>query len=357
MKTGRLQRFVRVDSDFLELPEIQDTIAELKGNGLTMVIMLMERLLYRKHTIGLIKNLGMTAAKVGVQRRTLISMLCRCPVFRVDLERGYFYAPRLRKKFGLPTEVSEEEVADILSNGNIYYGSGEKSAKNDNKNENKTKSFSNHSQKQASQLPDNQQKQGFRYKDIDKDISNRNIEIESNRELKDNSPCVTDAADAEEFKKILSSPRWLSAVQILTGINLTDPQTLTIFSGWMSDYCTSMQKRLRDVQDVRSYAASLLRKDTRTRTQFDHYLSSRLQELERQKLNPPHSQYESVVAGMRCTKSGQFIPVNAPFPERDGLWFSYIQHRWLPRADYDPVKEEAYLQKKIEEDEGYMRRM
>ena len=261
-----------VDRDFLDLPEIEYTLEKQKGLGLSMVILLLERLQYRWHTIGLVANLGRVARQLGVQKRTLIDMMCRCPVFRVDMERGIFYAPRLRRRFKLPVSLTEEEADDVLRDGNIYLGRGEKREQKEKLSESKSRTISNHSQKSPSQVSDNQQN---RTPDIYKDryISERNIEVESNSARADERTCHAAVADAKEFKEILSSDTWLMTVGRQTGINLADNATLSTFSEWMQAYCISTEKYLGVAADVSSYAASLLRKGTKTLTEFDVYLA------------------------------------------------------------------------------------
>ena len=354
MKKKNTERFVRVDNDFLNLPEIEYTIENLKGPGLAMAIMLLERLQYRKNTIGLISNLGRTARKLGVQKRTLIGMLCKCPVFRVDLKRGIFYAPRLRKKFKLSVELTDEEINDVMSNGNIYYGSGEKKAQKAEVSENDSESFSKHSRKSSSQPSDIQQKRTpYIYKD--RYISHRNIEVESNSARASERPCPAVTADDKEFKKILSSDTWRRAVTMRTGIDLDDDATLAIFAEWMHDYCVSIQKRLRDDSDVRSYAASLLRRGTKTRGEFDNYATEHQKPRELTPIEPPHAEFEFIFDGMRYTKQGQLIPFDAPVARTNRQWFSYIRNRWVERSEYDEEAENAVLKRMIREIPGYVR--
>ena len=357
MKNNRLQRYVRVDKSFLDLPEVEDTLENLKGIGFAMAVLLLERLQYRKHTIGLIANLGGIARMLGVQKRTLINMLLRCPVFRVDVKHGLFYAPRLRKKYKLSAELTDDEIKDVVSDGNIYYGTGEKCATDNELSEKESKTKSKRFQKSSSQPSDNQEKCGGVYKDIDRDISDRNIDIESNKAFGDKPSCHDDADDAEEFKKILSSDKWRKSVSSRFGINLTDSVTLDRFAEWMAEYCTSMQKHLKNTADVRKYAANLLRSGTKTRAEIDRYLSEHQNVTPPEPKQLPHSEFEFVFNGMRYTRNGQLIPADAPLPTSDTQWYSYLHDRWVERKDYHKDIEESALKRRMHDNPGYVRRI
>ena len=348
------QKFLRIDRNFMDMPEVEYTIEHLKGIGFAMVVMLLERLPYRTHTIGLISNIGAIAAKLGVQKRTLVNMLCRCPVFKVDLKRGIFYAPRLRRKYKLAATPTDEEINDVLHGGNIYVASAENAAADKRGSENKTKTFSNRSSKSPSQTPGNQRKRTSKpYKDID--ISNRNIKVESNSACAEDRPCHAVAA-AEEFKEILSSREWRSSVTMRTGVNLNDDGVLSAFAAWMRSYCVSMQKRLTDGDDVRNYAANLLRRGTRTRSELDAYLSECQAAGESEPERLPESPFEFIFDGMRYTKQGQLLPLDAPASTSNDLWFSYIHNCWVERGDYDRKAEDAVLKRRMAENIGYVRR-
>ena len=352
MNNKSKQKFLRVDRKFFDLPEVEYTIEHLKGIGLAMVVLLLERLPYRTHTIGLIANLGALALKLGVQKRTLLSMLCRCPVFKVDVKRGIFYAPRLRRKYKLASDPTDDEVNDVLHAGNIYFGDAENGAKAKGSSANISKPFSKRSSKSASQHADNQQKQTSKtYKDID--ISKRNIKVESNSACAGDRPCHDDADD-KEFKEILSSARWRRSVANRTGVSLDDDATLTAFASWMCSYCISMQKHLADAADVRNYAANLLRPGTKTRTEFDNYVAERKHDEPPVYAEPPHSEFEFIYHGMRYTKQGQLIPIDAPMPTSNSQWFSYIKNRWVERAEYQEDVENAAFERIVKDNPGYV---
>ena len=354
METKRTIRYIRIDRDFMDLPEIEDTVVRLKGVGFAMVIFLLERLQYRNHAVGSLDNLSIIAKKLGVQIHTVIDMLQKCPVFRVDMKHRIFYAPRLRKRMGLPEELSEDDIEDVLRNGTVCYkgvaGSLKKARSSKSKSQTKSKRF----EKSASQLPDNQQK-CVADKDIDKDISDRNIKIESNKAQADKSSCgVVDADGGKEFKEILSSSGWLRSVEMRTGVKLSDATVLGRFASWMSGYCTSIQKRLGDAADVRGYAMNLLRKGSRTRAEFDVYLAEHQQVAPPVYTEPPHSEFEFIHHGMRFTNQGQVVPLDAPMPESGSQWFSYIHNRWVERRDYREDVENAALERIMKDNPGYV---
>lgn len=346
-------KYIKLDYNFLHLPEVCATIEKFKSEGLTTVVLVLERLLYRTHTIGMFDNLGNIHTKVGVQKRTLVKLISSIPVFRVDEKNGLFWAPRLRKKLGLPADPTEEETEYIVKNGNIYYGSAEKNADDEMISQNKMKSISNHSSKPCSQLTDNQKKQ---HCNKDNNISNKNKEISSNNaNTKQVSLCAADAADEKEFKEILSSTHWCKSVSKRMGIDLSDDHTMSKFAEWMYAYCATNEKKIRDSSELRKYAANLLRNGTNTRAEIDKFMDEHESEKSASNVEEHEkpSEYELVYNKIRFSASGNRLPDWAPQQPSLDVAFSYIQGKWIPYEQFDQEKEKGVLEYKEKNEPEY----
>lgn len=265
---------VHVTQAFLALPEVKEIRAKYKYLGFTIAIILEMALSVHKYSIGRISSLRPISHEVGVQLKTLLDVMNECSMFVMDYENDIFYMPRLRKKLHLPIEPTAEEIDDIRENGNVYFGYGIKRAARTsvyaNKNENNSEKISERSEIVSSQSADSQNITENAYKSKDKYLKDKGI----NKEIEDD-------ADENVFKEILSSPSWCRSVKKRHGVDLVDEFTLGVFARWMCAYCCSNDKKIEGRSDLRQYANNLLRRDTKTRAEFDRYLAEAVRNTDR----------------------------------------------------------------------------
>lgn len=349
------KKYIMFNSEFLDLPEIVETMDKYKAVGLSAVLLMLERLLHRTHAIGRIEQSGYLHKKLGIQKRTLYKLIHEMPVFRVD-DNGLFWSPRLRQKLGLPADPTEEEIADVLKNGNIYYGSQQTESAADTLSTKEIKTFSKHSSKSTPQLSDNQQKH---ISNKDKDISDSNKEIESNKEKTKNiSTCAADY-DAKEFREILSSRSWCRSVKKRMSVDLEDDKILASFAEWMANYCATMEKKLKNKTDLRQYACNLLRPGSKTRAEFDNSMTESTKEPKEtvEIAVQAKSKYEEVMDGIRYSCNGQLLPDASTGQPEPQAMYSYINNCWIDKSAYDKDREITTLKNNIRSNPRYIARL
>ncbi len=348
-KTNKNVKVV-VDYDFLALPEIKQIRAKYKYLGFTVAVMLQLELSKYKHGIGRISALRPMSHEIGVQLKTLTGIMNECCMFVMDYKNDVFYIPRLRKKLHLTIQPSDEEINDILNNGNVYYGYGEKRDTESETYEKDSEKISERFEILQTQNADNQNKSDFTIKDKDIKVKDKDI--------------ISDDDDAGEnkFKEILSSHSWCRSVKKRHGVNLEDAGTLGIFAQWMYNYCRTNDKKLNSRSELRRYASNLLRHGTNTRAEFDRYCTEAVPDqymtmhcADNQRKDIHIADYENVCDGVRYTCEGQIIPHDAPKQPAPSMAYSYIRNEWISIREYDAVSETAAYDRNVSEIPGYVK--
>lgn len=342
---------VLINKEFMNMPEIVQMFCDNGGKYLNILIYISYRLSMFKNAIGLKKDLRGFANYLQRYESNLKKIMLETHYFVIDEVHGIFYSPRQRIYCGLEAHPSEEEIRDVLENGNIFYGrkkSARNAAENTAKKEGRMTEEIIKKKMLKSEPSDIQTKDDCLSISKSKNITNSisNITTKDNA-CSNTAACSDEVDDVKEFKEILSSPSWCRSVHKRLGVNLEDTATLETFAQWMHSYCTSQQKRMKNSTEVRRYATNLLRQDTRTRSEYERYVSNgntgctTAASKNDVEIEAEPADYECVVDGMRYSCNGQLLPPDAPKQPSPNMMYSYLNNTWVYGKDYDRASESA----------------
>lgn len=339
---------VIVTDAFLVLPEVKEIIDKYKHVGFTAAVLIQLELGKHKNAIGKLSALRAMSHKVGIQLKTLLKIMNECSMFVIDNKHKIFYMPRLRKKLHMPVDPTEEEICDICANGNVYFGYGEKKEKSSSSFEKDSKKISKSFQNFETQDAVNQSETDSHYKG--KGIMVKSKDYRINDE------------DAEEFKfkEILNRRSWCRSVMKRHGINLEDDNTLGIFAKWLYNYCCSNDRVAKSATELRQYANNLLRKESRTRADFDRFYeeetsNAMIKDADNEVNEQPRVCYENMRDGVRFSCEGQVIPDDAPKQPAPQMAYSYAQNVWIPMDEYDSHMETIAFKRNMKKNKAYVK--
>ena len=358
---------------FLQYPQIQRVLQRggFKAYGLLYIVCA-----YLKHckcSVGLTDDLCLLARKAKMRVGSLKEWMSQSGLFVIDDEKGLFCFPCFRHYLGLADTPSDEEIKDIVNNGNIYKAEPKKSTDDtDDKactddndtvtDEQETDTNATINQLQNSQDVDSEEVKASAYR-VHDTSSNSRISLQSS-ESTENNTITTSTADSEKVeveggvsfdffrKNLLSNQDWLDKISKIRCVNVWDKDEAEVFARWMYDYSTCYGIVYKDADAMRHHAFCLLAQGRNTRKMFDAYVKIELKRLrdkeyeeEQRRYNKPV--YEYRMDGHRYAYHGEILPRDAPEqPSRDVRW-SYIQKKWVSGTGYDAEKEWAYEEEEI----------
>ena len=361
-KTKNSAGAVIINKEFMNMPEIVHMFCEDGGKNLNVLIYVCYHLSKCKNAIGLTNRLHGIASYLKKYENSLEKIMLQTGYFVIDHEHGIFYSPRQRMYYGLESTPSEEEINDILTNGNIFYGrkkrvrnttveASQKTAKKEGR-------ITEESLKKNLLEPentDNQAKDDSVSNNKSKDITNDKSNVTTKEDACSSTTACSDD-DVNEFKRILSLDEWRQSVHRCTGVNLEDASVLDGFANWMHNYCISKEKTVKGEKEIRRYAANLLRTDSKTRAEYDSYAASDTHAEEQNadtadlRIVPEDPDYEYVTNGMRYSCNGQLLPPDAPRQPSPYAVYSYMSDRWIKSCEYDKTAErKAYIRRRTSE--------
>ena len=361
------------NENFLHYPQISRILecGGYKAHGLLYIVC--DYLKHCKYGIGFTRDLRIIAHKAKIRSKSLNEWMKETELFVFNDEKGLFICPCYRHYFGIDDFPSEEEIDDVVKNGNIYIGKAKKNDDEDDeqvckddlnsvKDEEECNTSSTLVKLQNSQDTEAEDVTPSPYNSKDEDTFS-DISLQSSENT--DKYTITSTAGAEKAeveggvsfdffrKNLLSNQEWLDKISKIRCVNVWDKDEAEVFARWMYDYSTCYGIVYKDADAMRHHAFCLLAQGRNTRKMFDAYVKEELKKLVDERARAETEEYESqpnfeyVEHGHRYAFHGEMIPRYAPPQPGNDVRWSYIRDRWVPLDGYDAEKEWRYARDMI----------